>query len=116
MVDLPKTPWQLRCSKQNWKHISTRQQKQMVICSLSSPGIWCVKNSSLLSQQASAKAEVFVSPQTCPFVCVNYVSAASIRAAKVAQILQCAFESKKWKCKVQDYKIIDLEHILSVYT
>lgn len=74
----------------------------MVLFRLSGPGMWYVKNSSLFSQQASAKAEVFVSPQTCPFVCVNYVSAASILAAKVAEILHCAFESKNGNVKYEN--------------
>lgn len=47
------------------------------------------------SQQASAEAEAYVSLQTCPFVCVNYVSAVSVLAARAAEILECAFGSKE---------------------
>lgn len=60
---------------------------------------------SSFSQQACAKAEVSVSPQTCSFVCaneLNYVSAASALAAKVAGILHCAFESKNGNVKCEN--------------
>lgn len=40
--------------------------------------------------------------QTCPFVCMNYVCTASILAAKVAEILKCAFESKNGNVKFEN--------------
>lgn len=52
-------------------------------------------------QQASAKAKASVSPQTCPFVGMNelnYVSAASTLAVKVAEVLYHAFCEQKWEC------------------
>ncbi len=63
---------------------------------------------SSFSQQASAKSEASVSPQTCPFVGVNelnYVSAASTLATKVAEMLHCAFESKNGNVKYENRTI-----------
>ena len=94
-----------RCGQQNWKRLSTRQQKQIVVFwtnhGLSCTGIWCVKDSPCLSQQASAKAEASVSPQTCPFVWMNGlndVPTVSTLAAKVAETL-CLWKLKNaiWK-------------------
>lgn len=94
-----------RRGQQNWKRLSTRQQKQTVVFwtnyGLSCTGIWCVKDSPRWSQQASAKAEASVSPQTCPFVCMNGlndVSTVSTLAAKVAETL-CLWKLKNavWK-------------------
>lgn len=55
----------------------------------------CEELDSSSQHRTSAEAEAYVSPQTCPFVCVNYVSAVSVLAARVAEILQCAFGSKE---------------------
>lgn len=52
---------------------------------------------SLFSQQASTEAGASVSPQTRAFVStneLNYVSAVSALAAKVAEILHCAFKAE----------------------